>query len=157
MAKSEPVEQLRILNNLLARVSDPERSEHARRALEFCCKEHPELIQEIDLGIYVEKLTRMHFGDAVDLESLGVSHWHVPQLEDFSPLWIRHAIVSRMKRLAGRREALLFVTGLRDAVCPQGRYWTKSRAAQYARVREWIDELSCAWASRGSQLQVLVI
>ena len=81
----------------------------------------------------------------------------MPTVENFSPLWIRQAIVVEMKKLAGRRAALLLVTGLREAVCPDGAYWTKKRQQQYDRVRGWIDELACAWATRGSQLQVLVL
>jgi len=42
-------------------------------------------------------------------------------------------------------------------VCPSGKYWTKQREAQYQRVRDWIDELVCAWATRGSRLQVVVL
>ncbi|MFP4157284.1 MAG: hypothetical protein ACLFU4_06670 [Opitutales bacterium] len=157
MPKREPIEQLRVLNEMLARISDPERSEHARRALEFFCREQPEAAQDVDIGDYVDKLTHLHFGAAGEPECMAFSHWHVPQLEDFSPLWIRQAIVARMKGLAGRREALLLVTGLREAVCPSGTYWTKKRASQYQRVRGWIDELACAWASRGSRLQVVVL
>lgn len=157
MPKREAVENLRILNDLLARVSDPERGEHARQALEFFCREYPEEARQVNLCQYVEKLTRLHFGESGQSNGFAFSHWHVPELEDFSPLWIRQAIVARMKGLAGRREALLLVTGLREAVCPKGKYWTKRRSAQYQRVRCWIDELACAWASRGSRLQVVVL
>lgn len=157
MPRPEPVEQLRTLNELLARISDPERSEHARRALEFFYREHPEEAARVDFGDYVERLSRLHFGVDGEPQNMAFAHWHVPQLEDFSPLWIRQAIVTEMKRLAGRREALLLVTGLRDAVCPPGKYWTQARQAQYQRVRGWIDELACAWASRGSKLQVVVL
>jgi hypothetical protein len=157
MTKPDPAAQLRVLNDLLARHSEPERREHARRSLEFFCREHPEDAARLDLGHCVERLARLHFGGAEESPELAFAHWHVPQTEDFSPLWIRQAIVSRMKRLAGRRDALLLVTGLREAVCPPGRYWTKRRAAQYQRVRQWIDELACAWASRGSRLQVVVL
>jgi hypothetical protein len=157
MAKREPIQQLRTLNELLARISEPERSEHARRALEFFCREYPEAARGVDVGDYVDKLTRLHFGETGEPAAIAFSHWHVPQLEDFSPLWIRQAIVERMKGLAGRREALLLITGLREAVCPPGKYWTKQRAAQYQRVRGWIDDLACAWASRGSRLQVVVL
>ena len=157
MPKADPAEKLRILNDLLGQASDPDRSENALRALKFCCQEHPEIIENIDLGEYVEKLARLHFGEFQEPVFLGFSHWHVPQLEDFSPLWIRHAIVSRMKKLAGRRQALLLVTGLRESICPPRCYWTKRREEQYHRVRAWIDELSCAWATRGSKLQVVVI
>ena len=157
MAKREPIQQLRTLNELLARISEPERSEHARRALEFFCREYPEAARGVDFGDYVDKLTQLHFGESGEPVAMAFSHWHVPQLEDFSPLWIRQAIVERMKGLAGRREALLLITGLREAVCPPGKYWTKKRAAQYQRVRGWIDDLACAWASRGSCLQVVVL
>ncbi|PXA03278.1 hypothetical protein DDZ13_12695 [Coraliomargarita sinensis] len=157
MPRPDPVEQLRTLNELLARVSDPERSEHARRALEFFYREHPEDAAQVQLGSYVEKLARLHFGEGGEPASMGFSHWHVPQLEVFSALWIRQAIVGEMKKLAGRREALLLVTGLREAVCPRGKYWTQARQSEYERVRGWIEELACAWATRGSQLQVVVL
>ena len=99
----------------------------------------------------------MHFGEAGESE-LAFAHWHVPTVENFSPLWIRQAIVVEMKKLAGRRVALLLVTGLREAVSPAAAtYWTKSRQQQYDRARGWIDELACAWATRGSQLHVVVL
>ena len=44
--KAAPVDQLRILNELLGRVSDPQRAEHARRALEFAFTEHPQDLEE---------------------------------------------------------------------------------------------------------------
>ncbi|HKK19289.1 MAG TPA: hypothetical protein VJ952_11465 [Opitutales bacterium] len=157
MPRPDPVDQLRTLNELLARVSDPERSEHARRALEFFHREHPDEAAQVQLGSYVEKLARLHFGEQGEPERLGFCHWHVPQLEVFSALWIRQAIVGEMKKLAGRREALLLVTGLREAVCPRGKYWTQARQAEYGRVRGWIEELACAWASRGSRLEVVVL
>ncbi|MEO0510605.1 MAG: hypothetical protein AAF065_12180 [Verrucomicrobiota bacterium] len=157
MPKPDPVEQLRVLNELLARNSDPERSEHARRALEFFYRENPEEAAQVQLETYVEKLACLHFGKEGEPGNLAFVHWHVPRLEDFSPLWIRQAIVGEMKKLAGRREALLLVTGLRESVCPPGKYWTKARQGQYERTRGWIDELVCAWATRGSKLQVVVL
>lgn len=156
-AKLVAVEQLRTLNELLGRVSDPERAEHARRALEFAYKEHPEDLEHVPLGDYVDKLANLHFGACGDRADFAFAHWHVPRLEDFSPLWIRQAIVVEMKKLAGRREGLLLVTGLREAICPVGKYWTRHREVQYQRVRDWIDELVCAWATRGSRLQVVVL
>lgn len=157
MPQPDPVEQLRTLNELLARVSDPERSEHARRALEFFYREHPDDAARVQLAAYVQKLAHLHFGEQGEPAHIAFSHWHVPGLEDFSALWIRQAIVGEMKKLAGRRDALLLVTGLREAVCPPGKYWTQARQLQYERVRGWIDDLVCAWATRGSNLQVVVL
>ena len=62
-----------------------------------------------------------------------------------------------MMKLAGRRSALLLVTGLREAICPEGKRWTTARESQFHRVRDWINELACAWASRESKLQVVIL
>ena len=158
MAKVDPVEQLHTLNELLARTgaSAPDRAEHARHALDFFERERAGGGVPISLADCAGRLAHLHFG-AEGESPLGFTHWHVPTLEDFSPLWIRQAIVVEMKKLAGRRAALLLVTGLRESVSPEGTYWTKSREAHYQQVRGWIDELACAWASRGSQLQVVVL
>lgn len=155
--RADAVEKLRTLNELLGRLSDPERADHARRALEFAQREHPEDLAKVALGDYVDKLLELHFGQSRGPEQIAFAHWHVPRLEDFSPLWIRQAIVTEMRKLAGSREALLLVTGLRQAVGGDGRYWTKKREADYQRVRGWVDELACAWATRGSRLQVVVL
>jgi hypothetical protein len=155
-ALRRPIDQLQTLNQLLGSVADPEHAEHARRALEFAYQEHPEAMAEISLVDSVERLARLHFDGGGYPADFAFTHWHVPKLEDFSPLWIRQAIVTEMKKLAGRREALLLVTGLREVVCPEGKYWTQARESDYQRVRRWIDELACAWASQGSRLQVMV-
>ncbi|MFW6218464.1 MAG: hypothetical protein ACOC4K_05685 [Verrucomicrobiota bacterium] len=146
------------MNELFARLGrgDPELAEHGRRALEFYRRERGGPPDGPALAAYVERLADLHLGET-DGRELALAHWHVPAMEDFSPLWIRQAIVGEMKRLAGRRAALLLVTGLREAVCPEGRRWTRARAREYGRVREWIDELACAWATKGSQLQVVVL
>ncbi|NBB78644.1 MAG: hypothetical protein GVY36_04265 [Verrucomicrobia bacterium] len=159
MPKSEAaaLDKLRFLNELLGCLSDPERTGHARRALDFVQREHPEDLARVSMGDYVDKLAQLHLGPAESPGAIAFAHWHVPRLEVFSPLWIRQAIVSEMRKLAGSREALLLVTGLRQAVSAEGRYWTKQREAQYQRVRGWIDDLTCAWATRGSRLRVVVL
>ena len=150
-------DRLWALNEILGLASDPERVEHARRALEFAYEEHPEDLESIPLDDYINRLAHIHFGGDTTSDSVTFAHWHVPLLDDLSPLWIRQAIVEKMKKLAGRRESVLLVTGLREAVCTKGKYWTKLREARYQKIRAWIDELVCAWATRGSNLQVVVL
>ena len=151
------VDKLRTLSELLGRVSDPERADHARRALEFAFQEQPDEFANVSLEKYVGKLARLHFGEECEPTELTFAHWHVPLIEDFSPLWIRQAIVSEMKKLAGRHEVMLLVTGLREAVCPEGKYWTKHCECEYQRVRNWIDELACEWITQDSNLQLVVL
>ncbi|MGB0415564.1 MAG: hypothetical protein ACPGKS_01810 [Coraliomargarita sp.] len=156
--KPDTLEQLRTLNEFLARTrgSDPEGAEHARRVLDFFAVEARDAMDQLSLEACAQKLANMHLGEEA-LRQVAFAHWHVPGASHCSPLWIRQAIVTEMKQLAGRRQALLLVTGLREAICPVGAYWTRAREAQYRRVRDWIDELVCAWATRGSQLQVIVL
>ncbi|MEC8190617.1 MAG: hypothetical protein VX033_05465 [Verrucomicrobiota bacterium] len=46
---------------------------------------------------------------------------------------------------------------MREAICPEGKRWTNARESQFHRVRDWINELACAWASRESKLQVVIL
>ena len=94
MPKSDPVEQLRTLNELLARTgaSAPDRAEHARRALDFFSQEQGAKDTTVSLGDCAGRLARLHFGAEGESE-LAYTHWHVPTVENFSPLWIRQAIV----------------------------------------------------------------
>lgn len=102
------------------------------------------------------ELVRLHIGDDSEAR-VGISHTHLPTREDCDPLWVRQEIVEKMKALSGRPVGLLLVTGLREALCPQGSYWTQARQTQYQSVCDWIDRLACEWASHGSQLQIIVI
>jgi len=158
MAKVDPLTRLETLNELFARLGkkDPELAEHARRALAVYRADKGEPLPEGALEAYVRRLADLHLGEEEE-RAIALAHWHVPAMEVFSPLWIRQAIVAEMKKLAGQRAALLLVTGLREAVCPPGRNWTKVRAAEYERVRGWVDELASAWASRGASLRVVVL
>ena len=161
MPSRDPVEQLRTLNEVLARAaaSDPERAAHARRALDFFSDEQARSSEKKtapSVGHCARELARLHLGDQPE-DRMALSHWHIPEGQACDPLWLRSEIVFRMRELAGRRAALLLVTGLREALSPAGTYWTRSRQLEYQRVCDSIDGLACAWASRGSNLQVVVI
>lgn len=161
MPRRDPVEQLRTLNELLARTaaSDPERAEHARRALDFFSEEQARMTEGTmtpSVEGCARELARLHLGDPPE-GPIAFSHWHIPEGQACDPLWLRSEIVARMQELAGRQAALLLVTGLREALSPPGTYWTRARQVEYQRICDSIDGLACAWASRGSNLQVVVI
>jgi len=157
MAKSDTVAQLCALNELLARsgVSSPECAEHARRAIDFFRMQSAGTQGQISLKDASNRLVQLHFGDAE--ASASFAHWHVPAMEIFDPLWVRHELIAQMKTLAGRSRALFLVTGLRESICPAGKYWTAKRQALYAETLEWIETLLCAWVSRGTQLQLVIL
>lgn len=158
MPKSDPIKQLSILNELFAcaGISTPDVAEHVRRVLDFSKKEKDGDENRLSLQERVNRLVHLHV-DSGESSKAGFAHLHVPTVEHFGALWIRQSIVARMKQLAGFNTAFLLVTGLREAVCMGGVYWTKKRQIQYDQIRTWIDDLSCAWASNNSQLQVIVL
>ena len=154
----DPLEQLEALNERLAEAgdSDPELAAHARYALEFFRRERGGRGGELCFATCARQLALLHLGNARET-GYAFAHWEVPRMEGAGPLWLRQAVVAEMKKLAGRRGGVLLVTGLRDALAPEGRNWTRRREAQYRRVRGWIETLVCAWASRGSRVHVVVL
>lgn len=157
MPKSDPIKQLSILNELLANagISAPDIAEHVRRVLDFLKKEYTENKDKLLLHECVSRLAHLHFNSG-EPGKAAFAHWHVPTVEHFSSLWIRRSIIIKMKQLVGFRSGFLLVTGLREAICTEGAYWTKKRQVQYDRIRAWIDDLSYEWTGDDSKLQVVV-
>ena len=132
----KPLEQLRILSELLARSygADPEGAIHAQHILDYFSEEAADEMQQLSMQGCASKLAQMHLGPE-DLREVAFAHWHVPESIGASPLWIRQAIVAEMKQLAGRRRALLLVSGVRESICPAGGYWTSARSTISPRAR----------------------
>lgn len=157
MAKENTFDQLRTLNELFAHTgaSISDSAEHIRRVLDFVSKEQSEETVELSFAEGANRLARLHFGPEEE-RNLLFAHWNVSNNELFSPLWIRQSLIARMKQLAGSRAAFLLITGLREAICPSGRYWTKKRQDYYDRVCDYINELVCAWSTSGSRTQIVL-
>ncbi|MEM8868679.1 MAG: hypothetical protein AAGC73_10490 [Verrucomicrobiota bacterium] len=156
MAKANPIEQLHAVNEVLAQTlqADAEQVAHVRRAIDFYAKS--DQAQVPSFQSCVETLAQVHLNHA-NAGPVAIAHWHVPASEHFSPLWIRAAIITEMMKLSGSRGAVFVITSLREAICPEGKYWTKARERRFRRIREWIEQLACSWATPGSQLQVIVV
>ena len=152
------VQQLRVLSGLLEGVigADPEGRVHARRVLDLVDEQPESVRRQLSMPGSAQKLANLHFGRESE-GGVAFAHWHVEGPEDCTPLWLRRSIIGRMKLLSGRRHACLLVTGLREAVCPEGGYWTRRREARYRRMRDWIDGLAATWAPKGANLQVIVL
>ena len=99
MAKPNPLDQLRSLNEIFARAgsSNAEQAEHARKAIDFYGSEQK---NNADCNPSLESgaatLAQLHLGQASTSE-VAYCHWHIPGTESTSPLWIRQAIVAEMK------------------------------------------------------------
>ena len=155
MRKNHTLDQLRVLNELFANTgaSNPECAEHVRHVLRFFSEEQESDAAVLSLSQGADRLAQLHFGSDQERE-LVFAHWAVSAEEGFSPLWMRQALIAQMKQLSGSRAAFLLITGLRQAVCPAGSYWTRKRQEYYDCIREYISELACSWSTPRSNLQL---
>ncbi len=156
MKKNKTIDQLRTLNELFACTgqSAPDSAEHVRRVLDFVSEVHDNDNFTLSLSEGANRLARLHFGPEQE-QKLKFAHWDVSVDELFSPLWIRQALITRMKHIVGSRAAFFLVTGLHEAICPEGNYWTSKRREYYDRVCNYINDLVCSWSTSGALVQVV--
>lgn len=73
----------------------------------------------------------------------------------FDELWVREEVVRTLKQLAGYRQILIPIVGLREAICYPNRPYTARRKQAYEDAREMIDQLAARFASPESHLVLL--
>lgn len=158
MRTNKTIEQLRTLNELFAGTGESalDSVEHVRRVLDFASETHDADKFDLSFSECVDRLAQLHFGTREE-RNLQFAHWQVPINEQFSPLWIQRALIARMKCIAGARVAFLLITGLREAICPEGSYWTEKRQGYYDRVCNYVNELVCSWSNSRSLVQVVFL
>ena len=157
MKRSNTIGQLLALNELFAGTgaSAPDCAEHIRCVLDFVGKTQGNGAFEQSFAESAERLARLHFG-VPQASQLKFVHWSLSaEGGAFGPLWIRRALIARMRQLAGSRAAFLLISGVREAICPKGSYWTQKRQDDYDRVCDYINELACAWSTPALRLQVV--
>lgn len=152
------IDHLQTLNAVFAHANPlhPERADHARKVLEFMLSEGPSQAEALSLINCAERLFVLHF-EAEENDQMAFAHWHVPALEVLSPLWMRSALLSELRKLSGRKRAVLFVSGLRASIASQGAYWTQQRQTQFELARAWVEDVAMARVASDSQLQLLII
>jgi hypothetical protein len=158
MKLNNTIDQLRTLNELFVRTgeSDPDNAVHIRRVLDFFSESQYRSDFSLSLSEGAERLARLHFGPGQE-QKLYFAHWDVPHDEQFSPLWIRQALIARMKHMVGTRAAFLLITGLREAICPEGSYWTRKRQEYYDQVCNYINDLFCSWVTQRTHLSIAIM
>ena len=158
MENNRVIDHLQTLNAVFAQANPmhPERAEHAHKVLDFMLAEEPAQADALSLINCAERLFLLHF-EAEQNNHMAFAHLHVPAVEILSPLWLRSALLAELRKLSGRKRALLFVSGLRASIAAQGSYWTQQRQAQFERTRAWVEDEALARAAAGAELQLLII
>ncbi len=112
-------------------------------------------------------LSDQHFISAVaelvektrsESDSFGFSHWNCRTgRSGFEPLWARQEAISILKKLAPYPRATLLVTGLREAVRPPGRRWSRRLHREYTEAVEMIQDLARQWTTPSAEVTLLVL
>jgi len=161
----EPFDKLPAINSMLplAVGSDTEKADQIRAAIRFCQFQAVQCGQPAP-GSTLEEITRA-YREAVDSlvkfhisdpDSFGFRHWNL-SAHPYDPLWVRAHVIRELKLLAGYRQALFLVTGLRRALCPEGKYWTRDRARRYREALDYIESLALQFKTPSTRLSVLFV
>ena len=86
----------------------------------------------------------------------GFAHWNCSGMGGrFDPLWARQELIAVFKKLAPYPRATVLVTGLRAAVCPPGRRWTRALRRDYLEAVTLIQEIARTRSTRRAEVTVL--
>ena len=74
----------------------------------------------------------------------------------YDPLWTRQRVLDTLQtRDPAQHQALVLFSGLPQAVCPQGKRWTRAREADYQQAQTFIEALCVAQTGPKDQLRLL--
>lgn len=77
--------------------------------------------------------------------------------ENVSPIFLRPALMEPLRHLAGVRIGLLVVSGLRQAICPADRRFTKKKREAYEQAVSLIEELVIERTMASTRLQLIIV
>lgn len=154
----DPTPQLSTLNGMisLALGSSVDRTGEIQAALDFLSEQHRDKDQhhtppKINRSEMIRNLVHLHVQNP---ESFGFRLWDLSR-EQCEPLWLRAHLLRELRRLSGYRDALLLVIGLRQSICPPGKYWTTARAAHYRRTLAYIENQAVRFKTPCTRLNIL--
>lgn len=130
----EELAKWQCLQSLFAPWGDAEMTRHLKSAIEFALTGDDQGFAPVTLFTEAAiRVARERMGE----RSFGLEHWPV-QPSDLDPLWFHHRLVKILKNLSGLRESLLLITGLRQALCPEGHYWTEALQKRYLHLADHV-------------------
>ncbi|MEO0795523.1 MAG: hypothetical protein AAFX93_10185 [Verrucomicrobiota bacterium] len=150
---AKPTIDLSALNRLLhlATESDPDLALHIESAVTFAQRTGNPDFNELNSA--VEQLLKLHLQGK---RSTGFAHCDLSGADD-DPLFLRPAVMTALRTVAGCAEAIILITGLRRSVCPPGRYFTSKRQLTYNHTQDFIEQLAAKYSSRKTRLRLVYV
>ncbi|MGJ3241964.1 MAG: hypothetical protein ACFE0O_03255 [Opitutales bacterium] len=155
--------KLQSLHSLLSATfgTDPFQAEQIEAAIQHCLneQERPAEPGDTDLalrpGLDVQQLAKLHALYSKH-QADGFAHWDLSQ-KPYDPLFIRAHLQRILRQLSGHPRATLVVTGLRQALCPAGKYWTRGRRERYREAITYIEDLACRYQTPNSAFNLIIL
>lgn len=158
MNASQDLEKLSTIHSLFtaASGSDAYSAEQISAALRYAQDRKPldRKPAERPFDEDVRELIELHLNN--QNHAHGVAVWDMRD-RPYDPLWIRYHIVSQLKQISGFPEATLIVVGLRDTICPKGRYFTQSKRERYQQAVTYVEELALSYKTSSTKLNLLFV
>jgi len=156
MAKSSPVQRLRVLNSLLSVIhpADPEKSVEIRKAVDFYINELEEVeAEDQQLRKFAQDILNIHIKD-YRVEAL--CFWTIDP-EEREILWLRNSFLEKLEALKTFAVATVVVFGLQEAVSRNQKYWTQKVESEYNELRDYLDQVAAEWQPAGYHLNLIYI
>ena len=78
-------------------------------------------------------------------------------VENVDLLWLRESVIQGLREMTGYQTAYILITGTREALCPEGKYWTQRMREKKATLIEYVDKVVANWAGPASRINVLYL
>jgi hypothetical protein len=152
----EEIAKLHVLKALFAPDSSGADTitEHIKSAIDYHLT--GSMTQTAPLQAFAETALKL-FADQQKLPpSYGLQHIEL-RGRSYEPLYLREEIIGALKQLAGYRHALLLITGLRQALAPEAKYWTQRLRREHQAAVSFIDQLALQYATPSTRLTLLYL
>lgn len=156
MSDKQELAKLQTLRTLLGggEAQDGYMAEQIKRAIDFSLT--GSLDEVADMDAFAEAAKKV-LGSNPSMPPGSAFHHIGMDGREFDPLWIREELMGVLKKLTGCSNAVLLVTGLKAALCPKGRYFTRRQKERYGEAVKYIDELAADLATPNTRLNIIYV
>jgi hypothetical protein len=141
MVKSQQVQHLRTLNNLLTSIhtGENESSEEVAKAVDFFINESQSQVgSACDFPEMARGILEIHNSK---LQNAGLRFWCISEHER-DELWLRAAFLEHLQALRDFSRSTLVIYGLHETVSPDQHYWTQRAQQHFESLRDYLEKLA---------------
>lgn len=141
-----------LLNRLLAlaTAAEPDSARELQHAIALSLREGT-LREGGSLSATARQLLALQHGGR---KRFAVAHCDFRGMRD-DPLWMRQRALASLRQLAGHRDAVLLVTGLRQAFFPTAGRKTRGRIAKYLEFKCHLEQLALRYSGPQGRLRLI--